>query len=111
MTTGFFSWSVKEGRNLADLKGVPARVLAKLNFASPMYLIAEGGAFIGWYKGESNAATKEFNFAIGFGVEPHLSKDGDIRFDTSLRYEAVARDAVPINNVVLRVGVTFTLIQ
>jgi uncharacterized membrane protein len=111
LTTGFFSWAVKEDQPVTDLKGVPARALAKLNFAAPMYLLAEGGAFVWWTTGEPQKTSTDFNYAIGFGVEPRLSKDGDIRFDASLRYEGVARDASPITNVVLRVGVTFTLVQ
>jgi len=111
LTAGFFSWAVKDRRLVSDLKGIPLRGLAKVNFARPMYLFAEGGVFIGWTTGEFSVSRTDFNYAFGFGVESRLSKDGDIRFDAALRYEGVARDAIPINNIVLRVGVTFTLIQ
>ena len=111
LTTGFFSWAAKDGRLVTDLKGVPIRGLAKYDFATPMYLIAEAGVFVGWTTGGLGGSTTDFNYAIGFGVESRLSKDGDIRFDSSLRYEGVARDVIPMNNIVLRVGVTFTLMQ
>ena len=111
LTTGFFSWAVKDGQGATDLKGIPIRGLAIYEFANPVYLMLEGGVFLGWNSGGSGESSTDFGYAVGFGVQPALSKDGDIRLDASLRYEGVARDTSPVNNVVLRIGVTFTVID